>query len=121
VDTQRIQLTYYIGLKYPAWNFEEPVIKEACRLAGGCTVSRSIGYWIESASVPQFRYAGPVDEELCFKLEVSVPIHDAKRVHECMRSCIAQEAKHRGIDTNWVHVTRLYVETLHFSVDEVRP
>lgn len=117
----KTRLTFYIGLKEPSWHFEEPVIKEACRLAGGCTVAREIGYWIEGADVPQFRYAGPVEDEYCFSLTMTMPTHTAQRVYECLRSAICQEARAKGIDTNWVHVEEEKVQTRHFSIKERRP
>ena len=118
---QSVRLTWRIGLKRPEWYFEEPIIKEACRLGGGCSVQREIGYWIEGADVPQFRYAGPVENEFCFTLTMTVPDHTALRVVDCMQSCICQEARSKGIDTDWVHMEWERVTTRHFSIKKERP
>ena len=114
---KRIEFNYYIGLDEPSWQFEEPVIKEASRLAGGCTVQRSIGYWIEGADEPQVRYAGPLDEEFCFHLQFSVPKIEKARINVLMRSCIRQCAHRWGKAINWVHVTTHEVNTDHFQID----
>jgi len=120
-EHQSVRITWRIGLESPSFDFEEPVIKEACRLGGGCSVTREIGYWIEGSDVPQFRYSGPVDREFCLTLIMTVPEHTASRVMECMQSAIAQEARAKGISTDWVHVEWERVTTRHFSIKKVRP
>ncbi len=117
MDKKRIEFNYYIGLDFPVWDFQEPVIKEASRLAGGCTVQVSTGYWIEGADVPQTRYSGALKEEFCFHLQFSVPKIEKSRIIYLMRSCIRQCAVRWGKEINWVHVTTHEVSEHHFQVD----
>jgi hypothetical protein len=80
-------------------------------------VSRDNGYWIAGAEDAKYVYDGPVGDELCFKLEVSVPTFKASDVHEQMQDTICKQAVRYDIATNWVHVTALEVEVLHFSIE----
>lgn len=113
---KRIEFNYYIGLQGGAWAFEDPVIREASRLAGGCTVTRSVGYWVEGAEVPQVRYAGHLGHENCFHLQFSVTSHRLMEVNYTMRACIRQEARKHGTEIDWVHVTTHEVDEHHFQI-----
>ena len=117
MPSKRIEFNYYIGLDGPAWEFERPVIEEVSRLAGGCTVKRSVGYWIEGAEVPQSRYAGPLGEEFCFHLQFSVPAPQRAHMIVLMRSCIRQCALRWGKSIDWVHVTTHEVTEQHFQIN----
>jgi len=111
-------LTFSIGLPGPSWRFEEAVVKEVCALAGGCTVSRMLGYWMEDAEYPRHRYAGPQSEEFCFRVEIMVELHKVEHVYNTVRCCIQQEARKWEVDTDWVHVTEADCTFRNFSVKE---
>ena len=116
---KRAQFDIYIGLPCPSWEFEEPLIKEVNAVAGGCTVQRSIGYWIDGAINEQLRYSGPTEEEFCFHLSFSVPLHKQVSAFASVKAAIWQLARRYGIETDWVHVTRQEVDTMHFSVQKL--
>ena len=120
-EHESVRLTYHIGIPEPAQYFEEAVIKEACRLAGGCTVSRDIGYWIAGAEEAKYRYSGPLGEEMALTIVITVPDHAALRTADCMQSCICQEARSKDIYSDWVHVEWERVSTRHFSILKERP
>ena len=111
-------LTFSIGVESPIHAFEQAVIKEACALAGGCTVSRQIGYWVEGGEYPDTRYAGPHEEEFCFRLEIMCMSPDAQALYKCMRACIQQVARKLRMDIDWVQVTLTEAHSLNFSVKE---
>lgn len=115
---KRKQYDFYIGLKGPAWEFEEPLIKEVNAVAGGCTVQRSIGYWVEGAVNEKDRYSGPTEDEFCFHLSFSVIPSKAESAYGTVRAAIRQLARKYGIDTDWVHVTETDVYARHFSVKQ---
>lgn len=110
------EINYYIGLEMPSWEFEEPLIKEASALCAGCTVQRSIGYWIEGGDIPATRYTGPLTEEFCFHLRVSVPKVQRSMVLYTLRAAVRQLARKHGTKIDWVHVTTHDVKTEHFQV-----
>jgi hypothetical protein len=115
---KRYILTFSIGLKRPVFAFEDAVIKEACAQAGGCTVSRMIGYWIEGGEYPDTRYTGPYDEEFCFRIEIMCLVSDCKAIYQGMRACIRQVARKYDLNIDWVQVTRHEAMSLNFSVKE---
>jgi hypothetical protein len=115
-------LTFSIGLTMPhdgtLYNFECAVIKETCARAGGCTVSRNVGYWVAGGEYPDTRYTGPHKEERCFRLEVMCLGVTAPRIYRAIRACIQQEARRLGLDIDWVQVTVHDAVSLNFSVKE---
>ena len=116
----RTILTFTIGLPEPMFRFEDPVIKEVCALAGGCTVTRSIGYWMEDAVVPKVRYTGPNSEEFCLRIEVMCETVSVKSIKRNVCSCIKWEARRLGLDIDLVHITEHPVNFTCFSVTEAR-
>lgn len=113
---KRIEFNYYIGMPRAAPAFQWAITREASRIAGGCTVTHSDGYWVEGAEVAQKRYAGVLEKELCFNLQMSVETHRQMEINYTMRACIRQEARRYGLDLNWVHVTTHEVSEHHFQV-----
>lgn len=113
---KRINLSFYMGSEYRHASFEDEIASEACRLAGGCTVSNHTGYWNKGAESPQFVYEGEKEIEYCLKIELLVFEHSVDRIYSYMRASIAQAARRYIPSMRWVHVTRCPVDALHFDI-----
>lgn len=116
----RTILTFTIGLPTHSFKFENEVIKEVCALAGGCTVARPLGYWMEDAVMPKERYTGPNAEECCLRIEVMVENHRILDVKHAICSCIKWEARKNKLGIDLVHITEHPVHFTAFSVTEAR-
>jgi len=111
-------LTYYIGMSRRRPEFWDYVTKEACLVAGGCTVNSAEGHWVVGAHETQEMYHGCTERELSMQIEIVVPADDANRVRQHMKYAIIYAATEYDVDIDWVHVTSQIVNTHHFSIAE---
>ena len=127
-----VRLSFTIGLPIPRSHhettlhenirlFKRKITEMVCFHSGGCTVMGGIGHWVQGAEVnSDSGYDGQVIGEGAFILSVTVLHGTADMHYNRIKQSICTWAAHYSIPTNWVHVERQDVKTMHFSVDEER-
>ena len=118
---EQIELCFYIG--YPGVvhrAFKAQCIDTATHLCGGCFVADGTGYWREGASQRATRFHGRQVEERTLGIYLTTELAKETEVLAAMRAGIVQAARNHGLQHSiqWVHVQRIPITGLHFSINE---
>lgn len=112
----QVKFVFQLGYAERHAHFEANVIAAASAICGGCTTSNKVGWWCADGAERKERFAGRVEKEHCFQLELTCEEHKAERAYQLVTEEIAAAAADFQVEIDWVHVSETEIKGRHFSV-----
>lgn len=117
----QVKLTFQIGFLdiHPdnSRMFATDVARALSWVCGGCTMRESTGWWMEDGASHADTFSGALQRETCLEFELTCEMHKEQLAYLDAQRAICKAAKQWRIETDWVHVSRVEIQGLHFSVD----